>query len=102
MPVKGGAGRVGAGKDSANRAAKISENGVKRKKKPEDGEAQSKIARRALAVVVVRLFSTFNRASNRFGTELLQLAFHSYLIATCVLRLDALPIWSCQLLPGAI
>jgi len=38
-PVKGGAGRVGAGKDSANRAAKISENGVKRKKKPEDGEA---------------------------------------------------------------
>ena len=33
------AGRVGAGKDSANRAAKISENGVKRKKKPEDGEA---------------------------------------------------------------
>ena len=44
-PVKGGAGRGGApgkggaGKDSANRAAKNSENGVKRKKKPEDGKA---------------------------------------------------------------
>ena len=38
-PVKGGAGKGGAGKDSANRAAKNSENGVKRKKKSEDGEA---------------------------------------------------------------
>ena len=44
-PCKGGAGRGrapgrgGAVKDSANRAAKNSENGVKRKKKSEDGEA---------------------------------------------------------------
>jgi hypothetical protein len=48
---------------------------------------QSKIARRALAVVaVVRLKnSTFNRASNRFGTEFIAASF-SFLL-DCYLRI---------------